>query len=650
MRFLLIGLLLLAACNPTQENCGNDNGGFSYPDTPVIPESPPQIQKQVRFYNSCAEIIDDALKASSLSQSYQYYGSYNDQCLTSLDHTGSDGQIQADESNNLNQPTNTQEDNVDEADRVKISQRYIFYARENSIAVLSRDSKEFVQSIPVSGHWRPHIYVYNETLVVIRSHEKPFIDDQEKNAEALVSISPVYVQRPERFDVVFYDVRNEIREIRRRTVAGYYKSSRLAQNGLLTIVTGINLVRGVNPKQKKDYIQSLLSHVDCTQVARPGVSDLDHAITSVNSFKIPNIESPNYHKQTHLVGEYGSIYQNKDLILTKNHVQWFWWDQRNSLDRYTNIAVRLEENNDKWKIHSRFEFQGDVLGPWSFSEQGDYLFVATTRNPEPSGLSATHLEVFKKTKTDTLRITGVTGIAPGETLRSARFTKDYAYLVTFLTTDPLFIIDIKNPEAPRLISELKIPGFSSYLHDTNDGRLIGVGYQNWNLQLSLFDVDNPIVPKTLDQFVVEGGSSSNAQTEHHAFFYSDEWQLMGLPVRTRTYNRDWSKSLRHTGAFFYDLSKNQIDSIGRVSHSDWVQSICKRYGEWDGSHYWVYTPGQKDVSRVHKIDNALMTFSDFGARVHNSADPNIELQSTLFDQPEDSCPKPYAVCNLLITE
>ncbi len=649
MRLIFILLFfIIAACTPHQDDCQNPEAEIQ-PLTQSglvnLDIAPPQINPQIRFFNSCAEIVNHTLLNKDLKQKYEALYAEQLQCgvnpVSSIEPVTLPNLEDANPTHN--QPTNTQEASVDEADRVKVSKKYIFYARETAIEVLSRQTKEPVFSIPVPGHWRPYIYVFNETLAIIRSHHQPFIDDTIKNSQVVDSTQPTFVPSPERFDVLFYDVHEQIRKMGEKTIVGHYQNSRLSADGLLSVITSASLTPRHERSRNLKFAEQMLSELDCRQVARPGVSDFDNTLTSVNSFDLSKINPSQYRKQLHLFGNFQTIYQNQDLYLTKSYIDWFWWDQRNTLEPYTNLTAHLELKNKKWKIHSYFEFQGEILGPWSFKEKDDYLFIATTRNPEASGPWASHLQIFKKTDKGTLQKGGITGIAPGETLRSARFQGDYAYLVTFLTIDPLFIIDISNPEQPLVVSELKIPGFSSYLHSTDDNRLIGVGFQDWSLQLSLFDVQDPENPSTLQQHVVEGSSSSPAQHDHHSFFYNDEWQLLGLPIQTDFYQPEWAQSFRQTGAFFYDLSENTFTEVGKISHGDWIQSLCPRYGH----NQWLSVPGSKDVSRVHRIDDELMTFSDFGVRVHNPKKPNQELKRILFDRAEDSCPMPYAVCTIL---
>jgi uncharacterized secreted protein with C-terminal beta-propeller domain len=137
-------------------------------------------------------------------------------------------------------------------------------------------------------------------------------------------------------------------------------------------------------------------------------------------------------------------------------------------------------------------------------------------------------------------------MAPGENIYAARFIGDTCYLVTFHQTDPFFVIDLSNPQAPTVAGELKIPGYSSYLYPYDATHVIGVGSQttiengseNINLKLSLFDVSNINNPTEVANYVVPGNyTSSTAQNDPHAFLFSLEKQLLVIPVSITNYEQ-----------------------------------------------------------------------------------------------------------------
>jgi uncharacterized secreted protein with C-terminal beta-propeller domain len=132
----------------------------------------------------------------------------------------------------------------------------------------------------------------------------------------------------------------------------------------------------------------------------------------------------------------------------------------------------------------------------------------------------------------------VLGIAPGERIYSARFLVDHGFLVTFRQIDPLFVLDLADPASPQVVGELKVPGYSDYLHPLGTDRLIGVGRSADDgfpdaLQISLFDVSDWTAPTAITQETIGGyGSYADASYTHKAFTLIERGgeTLLALPA------------------------------------------------------------------------------------------------------------------------
>jgi uncharacterized secreted protein with C-terminal beta-propeller domain len=124
------------------------------------------------------------------------------------------------------------------------------------------------------------------------------------------------------------------------------------------------------------------------------------------------------------------------------------------------------------------------------------------------------------------------GLGRGERIYAVRFVGPTGYVVTFRQTDPLYVVDLRDPAQPRVTGELKINGYSAYLHPAGNGRLIGVGQdaddsgRRTGMQVSLFDVADPTQPTRVARYTVPGGYT-DAEFDPHAFLY---WQPTGLLV------------------------------------------------------------------------------------------------------------------------
>ena len=137
---------------------------------------------------------------------------------------------------------------------------------------------------------------------------------------------------------------------------------------------------------------------------------------------------------------------------------------------------------------------------------------------------------------DSMQLTGkLSGIAPGERIQSARFLGSIGYFVTYRNTDPLFSVDLSDPADPKIIGELKIPGFSSYLHYYDSGLLLGLGVEtdpetlmSKGLKLSMFDVDDPANVTEKDKYIIENSEFSEAQSNHKALMIDPVKNIFGF--------------------------------------------------------------------------------------------------------------------------
>jgi hypothetical protein len=185
--------------------------------------------------------------------------------------------------------------------------------------------------------------------------------------------------------------------------------------------------------------------------------------------------------------------------------------------------------------------------PFRFSEHEGVLRVVLSLGNEWSGSSTTRLLLLGEEPTRFTELSRVSGIGlTGERLYASRFDGPTAYLVTFRVTDPLYVYDLSDPRAPRLSGELKIDGYSDYLHPIGSNYLLGIGkdavpdvsssdfggrgawYQG--VKLTLFDVSVPASPREVRSVVVgKRGTNCGVASDHHAFAFLPE--APGRPAR-----------------------------------------------------------------------------------------------------------------------
>jgi hypothetical protein len=219
------------------------------------------------------------------------------------------------------------------------------------------------------------------------------------------------------------------------------------------------------------------------------------------------------------------------------------------------------------------QVRGFVLNQFSLSEHDGVLRVATTDQPPwRAGAEQRESESFVTVLEEAdrvLRPVGqVGGLGKGERIFAVRFMGDVGYVVTFRQVDPLYTLDLSSPRNPAVRGELKIPGFSSYLHPIGDGLLLGLGQdaddegRTRGTQLSLFDVSDLRSPTRLHQRSLGEYSNSEAEHDHHAFLYWAPTKLSVIPLSQYRSERD-----QFFGAVGLQVDRDQgITEVGRVEH------------------------------------------------------------------------------------
>ncbi|MGH3864082.1 beta-propeller domain-containing protein [Actinokineospora sp.] len=179
--------------------------------------------------------------------------------------------------------------------------------------------------------------------------------------------------------------------------------------------------------------------------------------------------------------------------------------------------------------------RGTLLNQYSLSEHRGNLRIATTMDDpgccDPGKESSSSVAVLTRRGAELAEIGRLDGLGKTERIHSVRFIGDTGYVVTFRRTDPLYTVDLSDPAKPKVTGELKITGYSAYLHPVGDGRLLGVGQEATDqgratgTQVSLFDTKSVQARKVTGFHVA--GASSEVEFEPHAFLF---WAAKGLVV------------------------------------------------------------------------------------------------------------------------
>ncbi|MEO0492300.1 MAG: beta-propeller domain-containing protein [Actinomycetota bacterium] len=210
---------------------------------------------------------------------------------------------------------------------------------------------------------------------------------------------------------------------------------------------------------------------------------------------------------------------------------------------------------------------GDLRNQFSLSEHEGHLRVVTTSGDTWDESSESFVRVLRETDGELIEVGSVGDMGNGEAVQSVRFVGDVGYVVTFRQIDPFYTLDLRDPENPRVVGELKIPGFSSYLHPIGEGRVLGVGSdatdegQITGSKVSIFDVSDPANPEEVAIWSAPGGWN-DIGWEHRSFLWWAPEQLAVVPVNVWNNGENWA------GAVVLKVDGTTIEEVGRIDHID----------------------------------------------------------------------------------
>jgi hypothetical protein len=224
---------------------------------------------------------------------------------------------------------------------------------------------------------------------------------------------------------------------------------------------------------------------------------------------------------------------------------------------------------------------GQILNQWALSAHDGHLRIATTEDgvvePTPGQAvpqTESAVRVLRREGDKLVQVGAVGGLGKGERIYAVRYFGDIGFVVTFRQTDPLYTLDLADPAAPRVVGELKIPGFSSYLHPVGDGLLLGVGQdadeqtgRRLGVQVSLFDVSDLAAPKRVANAVLEQSSSTEVEHDHRAFLWWGPERRAVLPYQRHHFDERTQREDVFVGAVAFDVGRSSVAEAGRLTHT-----------------------------------------------------------------------------------
>jgi len=306
-----------------------------------------------------------------------------------------------------------------------------------------------------------------------------------------------------------------------------------------------------------------------------------------------------------IVGRPGAVYASHDsLYISQRHYasqmnSWYFDESEGVGEASTVHKFGLLKDSVQTLYIASGAVKGRVLNQFSMDEKDGFLRIATTSGHVPSPDVYSTLAILKESEGELVTVGMVDHIAPTEDIRSCRFQGDTGFIVTFKKTDPLFAIDLSDPYFPKIKGELKIPGYSTYMHVLDDRHLLSIGFDSDDhgsfayfdgIQLQIFDVSDMEDPKLIHKEVIGSrGSNSDAALDHMAFNYFAARDLLAIPMIICEGGDDGSygTEMTFTGLLVYRATvKGGFEPMGGIPHGlpDSSSGACHTWWTQANSH------------------------------------------------------------------
>lgn len=446
--------------------------------------------------------------------------------------------------------TNLQEVGVDEGDIVKTDGTYIYALSGSRLCIIKADGGELSKmseiELPNQNESVEEIYLDGDTLVLITEGSDASMNEETEDV--------YYINRAVYTKACTYDIsdRNAPKLSGSITQEGYYRTSR--KNGdMVYLFTEYAPV--INETQESS---TYMPRVEGESLAVKDVYLPEYASRS-EYLVISSVDV----KQPAQVLSHKAIVSAAELFYV-------------STENIYISSYRYENGKDYTRI-LKFSYQDGEIRPAAIGEISGYLNDSFSMNESNGCLRAvatdwngneelTHLYVLD----DNLNVCGkIENLAPGESVRSARFFGDTGYFVTFRETDPLFSVDLSNPEEPKILGELKITGFSSYLHFYGENKLLGIGNEvdpesgeYKGIKLSMFDISNPADVKEIDKYVIKDSYYCPGIYNYKAIMINPEKNIFGFECEGNYMVFRYDGKEGFVNEFLYELR----DEEGNISY------------------------------------------------------------------------------------
>lgn len=529
--------------------------------------------------------------------------------------------------------TNLQVSGVDEGDIIKTDGKFIYQVNNRKVVIVRAypaEEMEVVTKVEFEdpGFTPQELYVDNKHMVVVGStyYNTPAPEKKASSAPREKNVSPeiyppIFVHNTVKIIIFDLNDRTNLKKIRELEVDGSYISSRkigssfyLVANKYINYYSIMEKVSPATPAYRDSAGSGDFEAISCEDIRYfPGSPEPNYLLIAAI-----NLEKP---AQEMEVSTYLGAGQNIYASLENLYVAVAQYDLNTIIYKFA-LAGGRTSCSGKGKV------PGTILNQFSMDEYNGFFRIATTKG-EPWGagenISANNIYVLD----NDLTLTGkIENIAPGERIYSVRFTGGRGYMVTFKKVDPLFVIDLNDPRKPRILGELKIPGYSDYLHPYDENHIIGFGKdteevagQNFayyqGMKMAVFDVSDVRHPvEKFREIIGDRGTESELLHNHKALLFSKAKELLAFPVQVMevtTKSSVWGSpqygQFAFQGAYVYNFNlKDGFQLKGKITHLD--PGSTREKNDWS-------TDGSKYVNRLLYIGDTLYTMSQGAVKAHD---------------------------------
>jgi len=495
--------------------------------------------------------------------------------------------------------TNVQVAGVDEADIVKTDGEYIYYLANGELFIVKADGKatKLVSRTPYTDeadaqYWShpSEMFVKGDTLALI-VHATNMTWTGSSASDATYA--------------VFYDIsdRTAPKAVERLGQSGYYVSSRMVGE-MLYLVTTQRIRGGILRDDPNTFCPVLYTGDAAAPMAAESIAVNEQSKRPVYTVvSAVDVEKRAAHKSVKAVlGGAGEIYADGEYLLVASSENLNETSDIHKDENGKNVQITTSKqvtslvlfalNGGDIEEKAAGSIRGRLLNQFAMDHHKDTFRFVTTVNEWEERIYTDGVDTYEWEDTqanalytldENLQMLGsIEELAKEEHVESVRFDGDIAYFVTFRQVDPLFTVDLSDPKNPKILSELKIPGFSEYLHPFGDGRLLGIGYaadentgRTYGVKLSMFDVADP--KNVTECAVTEVRADWQAVGDnHHAILVSVGRNIIAFPTDTGYFVFSYTDEKGFDERAKIDLGENAWSGQSRgLFIGDWLYVISE---------------------------------------------------------------------------